>query len=110
MRAPLLAAAVVLAVGSGAAVAAAKERPFPPLGTVTCSYVEAGVPGPADNYVSATVRDFEVALFRNVGDRIAVGGAVQGEISCGTQPTVSNIDRIEVQADRDSLGAIATVD
>jgi Ca2+-binding RTX toxin-like protein len=110
MRAPFVAAAVLLVVGSSASVVVAKERPFPPPGTVTCSYVEAGLPGPADNYLSATVRGFEVALFKRVGDRIAVSGALGDELSCGTQPTVSNIDRIEVHADRDSLGAVATVD
>jgi hypothetical protein len=111
MRATLLAAATILAVGSVADCAIAKERPFPPAGTVTCSYVESGAPGPADNYLLATVQHFEAALFRRVGDRIAVSGLdFRKELSCGTQPTVSNIDRIEVQATADSLGAIATVD
>jgi Ca2+-binding RTX toxin-like protein len=89
----------------------AKERPFPNVGTVSCAYVEAGAPGPADNYLAVTVHDFEAAIFRRVADHVAVSGLdVRQEISCGTQPTPANIDRIEVTADGDSVGAIATVD
>jgi Ca2+-binding RTX toxin-like protein len=88
-----------------------KERPFPEPGTVTCAFVEAGAPGPADNYLAVTVHDFEAAIFRRVDDRIAVSGLdFRHELSCGIQPTPSNIDRIEVHAEADSLGAIATVD
>jgi Ca2+-binding RTX toxin-like protein len=74
-------------------------------------YVEAGAAGPADNFLAVTVHDFEAAVFERKADHIAVSGLdILHEISCGTQPTTSNIDRIDVNADADSLGAIASVD
>jgi hypothetical protein len=107
----LLIGVAIAAFGLTAEFAVAKEPPFPKVGTVSCAYVEAGAPGPADNYLALTVHDFEAALFLRVDDRIAVSGLdFRHEVSCGTQPTPSNIDRIEVQADAVSLGAIATVD
>jgi hypothetical protein len=100
--------AALFSAAATAGAAFAKERPFPKPGTVTCAYVEAGAAGPADNYLAVTVHDFEVGLIQRMNDRLVVSGALGSELSCGTQPTVSNIDRIEVQADQDSLGAVAS--
>jgi hypothetical protein len=78
------------------ALAPATSHAYPR--SLRCEYVEAGPPGPAGNLLEIAGNDS--AQVRRDGDLVLVGtSATNGprqfeEIDCGTQATVTNLDRI----------------
>jgi Ca2+-binding RTX toxin-like protein len=66
--------------------------------SLSCNYVDAEPPGPAGNVVEIAGNDN--VQVRREGERILVGSSAANgprqfeEISCGTQATVTNVDRI----------------
>jgi Ca2+-binding RTX toxin-like protein len=72
--------------------------------SLRCEYVEAGAPGPAGNVVEIVGNDS--VQVRREGDLVLVGSSAANgprqfeEISCGTQATVTNVDRIVYRGER----------
>jgi len=87
---------LVLAVLAICALTPAASQAYPR--SLRCEYVEWGPPGPVGNVVEIAGNDN--VQVRREADLVLVGSSAAnsprpfGEVPCGTQPTVTNIDRI----------------
>jgi RTX calcium-binding nonapeptide repeat (4 copies) len=93
-------AATAIALGVLAVALLAAAAPSEGRGTLRCTYVEAGDPGPAGNVLKVSDRTNGVTHLYRDGDAVVVFSNFDNEPTecAGAQATVFNLDRIEFTA------------